>query len=201
MKNAIDMSEKLLRLSNDVGGVFALSEISSLFDISDTQKLRNAIKRFEEAKLLNRYCRGVYTTRNYDPLILSVKVRPESYVSLGSALAIHRLIGTESPRLVSCVTQAKAADFKGDVNLSYSKINEELCFGYDISSTGVKIADPEKAVLDTLYFYQHGKIYHFNIFQDIAFQLLSKEKLESYLNRFNNPKFQAFARKVVYGNV
>lgn len=176
-----------------------MSEINALFDISDPQKLRNTIKQFERARLLHRYCRGVYTSRDYNKLILSAKVRPDSYVSLGSALTIHRLIGTESPRLVSCVTPAKAAYFEGDVNLSYSRISENLYFGFEFNSDGVKTADPEKSVLDTLYFYLHGKTYHFNIFQDVAYQTLSRDKIELYLSKFNNPKFLTFARKVIYG--
>ena len=63
------------------------------------------------------------------------------------------------------------------------------------------MANAEKAVLDTLYFYQHKKIFYFNIFQDINFSALSKETMDSYLERYANPKFKAFVRNTVYGNI
>ena len=159
------------------------------------------IKQFEEAHLLKRYSRGIYVTQNFDPMILSAKVRADSYISFGSALAFHKLIGTESPFLVSCVVTSKASEYKGEVNLSYARISKNLFFGTTILDNGVRMANAEKAVLDTLYFFQHKKTFYFNVFQDISFSALSKETMESYLERYANPKFKAFVRNAVYGNI
>jgi hypothetical protein len=87
------------------------------------------------------------------------------------------------------------------VNLSYAKISKELFFGMFPLENGAKMADAEKAVLDTLYFYQHKKTFYFNIFQDVDFSALSKEKLEMYLERFANPKFKTFVRNIIYGKI
>jgi len=201
MKNALENTEKLLEFAPKVGGVFSLSELSSLFNVSNQQTLWAAVKQFEAAKLLKRYCRGIYIAKEFDPQILSAKVRTDSYISLGSALAYHRLIGTESPFLVSCVVPSRASEYSGEVNLSYARISQALCFGTTILNNGVRLADKEKAVLDTLYFYQHKKSFHFNVFQDIQFSLLSKEKMETYLDRYTNPKFKTFVRNTVYGKV
>ena len=159
------------------------------------------IKQFEEAHLLKRYSRGIYVTQNFDPMILSAKVRADSYISFGSALAFHKLIGTESPFLVSCVVTSKASEYKGEVNLSYARISKNLFFGTTILDNGVRMANAEKAVLDTLYFFQHKKTFYFNVFQDINFSALSKETMESYLERYANPKFKSFVRNAVYGNI
>lgn len=199
------MNEKLFRadlltqLAPEVGGVFSLNELSSLFDLNNPQLLWRAIKEFESVGMLRRYCRGIYTAKKFDSFILSTKVRGDSYISLGSALAYHKLIGTESPLLVSGVTFNKAAEFSGTINLSYSKISEELFFGFVPLKNGTLMADAEKAVADTLYFYQHKKNFHFNIFQDINFSTLNKNKFNDYIERFNNPKFRAFARNCVNG--
>ena len=144
-------------------------------------------------------CRGIYTTQNFDPLILSAKVRTDSYISFGSALAYHKLIGTKSPFLVSCVVPSRASEYTGDVNLSYARISPKLYFGISFLENGVRIADAEKAVLDTLYFYQHKKKFYFNVFQDIDFSALSKKKIDSYLEYYANPKFRIFARNAIYG--
>ena len=201
MKNPLDKTSLLIKFAPEVGGVFSLSELSSLFDISSQQSLWIAVRQFESAGLLSRYCRGIYITREFDAQILSAKVCTDSYISFGSALAYHRLIGTESPRLVSCVTPARAAEYSGDISLSYAKISKDLFFGFETLQNGVKIADAEKAVLDTLYFYQHKKTFYFNIFQDIDFATLSRKKLDAYLEQYKNPKFQAFVRNTIDGKV
>lgn len=201
MKKMLENTQKLLEFAPKVGGVFSLSELSSLFDISSQQMLWIKIGQFEDAGLLKRYSRGIYVTQGFDRMILSAKVRTDSYVSFGSALAFYKLIGTESPFLVSCVVSSKASEYKGDVNLSYAQISKNLYFGTTFLDNGVRIADAEKAVLDTLYFYLHKKTFYFNIFQDINFLALSKEKMDSYLDRYANPKFITFVRNTVYGNV
>ena len=201
MKKMLEKAQKLLEFAPKIGGVFSLSELSSLFDISSQQMLWIKIKQFEEAGLLKRYSRGIYITQNFDPMILSAKVRTDSYISFGSALAYYKLIGTESPFLVSCIVTSKASEYKGEVNLSYAKISKNLFFGTAILNNGVRMANAEKAVLDTLYFHQHKKIFYFNIFQDINFSALSKETMDSYLERYANPKFKAFVRNTVYGNI
>ena len=201
MKKMLENAQKLLEFAPKIGGVFSLSELSSLFDISSQQMLWIKIKQFEEAGLLKRYSRGIYITQNFDPMILSAKVRTDSYISFGSALAYYKLIGTESPFLISCIVTSKASEYKGEVNLSYAKISKNLFFGTAILNNGVRMANAEKAVLDTLYFYQHKKIFYFNMFQDINFSALSKETMDSYLERYANPKFKAFVRNTVYGNI
>ena len=201
MKKMLENAQKLLEFAPKIGGVFSLSELSSLFDISSQQMLWIKIKQFEEAGLLKRYSRGIYITQNFDPMILSAKVRTDSYISFGSALAYYKLIGTESPFLISCIVTSKASEYKGEVNLSNARISKNLFFGTAILNNGVRMANAEKAVLDTLYFYQHKKIFYFNIFQDINFSALSKETMDSYLERYANPKFKAFVRNTVYGNI
>ena len=201
MKKMLENAQKLLEFAPKIGGVFSLSELSSLFDISSQQMLWIKIKQFEEAGLLKCYSRGIYITQNFDPMILSAKVRTDSYISFGSALAYYKLIGTESPFLISCIVTSKASEYKGEVNLSYAKISKNLFFGTAILNNGVRMANAEKAVLDTLYFHQHKKIFYFNIFQDINFSALSKETMDSYLERYANPKFKAFVRNTVYGNI
>ena len=102
---------------------------------------------------------------------------------------------------MSCVVPSRASEFTGDVNLSYARISKELIFGMVVLENGVKMADAEKAVLDTLYFYQHKRAFYFNVFQDIDFAALSREKMDMYLDRYANPKFKAFARNTIYGKV
>ncbi len=201
MKKTVKNAELLFDFSPKVGGVFSLAELSSLFNVTKKQTLWAIIKKFEEAEILTRYCRGIYITKNFDSQILFSKVRTDAYISFGAALAYHRLIGAESPFLISGLVLGKACEFTGKINISYSRISKDLFFGFSTLPNGAKIADPEKAFLDTLYFYQHGKTYYFNIFQDINTSLLSDKKIISYLAQFKNQKFQTFVRNYLNGKI
>ena len=199
MNTALSDAGTLARFSARVGGVFAVMELSSLFETTSPVALNRRITAFIAAGLLRRYCRGIYVTEDFDPFVLAQKVRPGSIVSLGSALAKHRMIGTESPFLVSCVSAGGGKEFPGNPRIACWKIAEDLLFGYDIVANGVRLADKEKALLDTLYFHIKGKRFHFDIFQDIHVKDLDRTKFEAYLERYRNPKFQSFARRYVDG--
>jgi len=199
MKNLLEYSDNLQKFGENVGGVFSLMELSSLFGEDSRIALHSIVKKFIDAGILKRYCREIYTMTNFDSAVLSAKVRRNSYISLSSALAAHRLIGTESRFWVYCVVPAKAAEYLGTPNISYYKLADELCFGYAANSKGFRIAVPEKAVIDTLYFYLRGKRFYFNIFGDIRYDSLDKDKFFEYLARYRNPKFRSFADRCFYG--
>ena len=199
MKNWLEYQGNLLKFGESVGGVFSLMELSSVFGESNRVSLHGIVNRFIKSKALKRYCREIYILPSFDYGVLSAKVRQYSYVSLGSALAMHRLIGTESPFQVFCIVQAKAAYYKGLPNISYYSLAKELYFGFAPNKKGVLIAEPEKAVLDTLYFYLRGKKFYFNIFADINYNLLNKDKFFAYLQIYNNPKFKLFASRCING--
>jgi predicted transcriptional regulator of viral defense system len=199
MKRWLEYSENLLKIGENVGGVFSLMELSSLFGENSKISLHDSINKFIDAGMLKRYCREIYTLPNFDSAILSAKVRRDSYVSLASALAAHRLIGTESPFWIYCVTSAKAAEYAGEPNISYYKLSKDLFFGYEANPKGFLIATPEKAVLDTLYFYLRGKKFYFNIFSDVQYDALDKEKFFECLTYYRNPKFRIFAERYFYG--
>ncbi len=201
MKNAEQRTELLMNFAPKVGGVFTLADLSALFDIAEGQTLWLALKRFEKLGMLRRFCRGVYVAKDFDSQVLASKVRTDSYISMGNALAYHRLIGTESPFKVCCVVPSKAKEYSGMVDLSYSRISPHLYFGFSPIGNGVKMADAEKAVLDTFYFHFHKKKFPFNPFQDIHFSELSGEKLGLYLEKYRNPKFVAFVRNAVNADV
>jgi predicted transcriptional regulator of viral defense system len=170
-----------------------------LFDESSRIALHAIINKFIDAGMLKRYCREIYTLADFDYAVLSAKIRQNSYISLGSALAAHRLIGTESPFWIYCIVQTKAAEYKGTPNISYYKLADEHCFGYEPDKRGFLIATPEKAVIDTLYFYLRGKKFYFNVFCDINYNLLNKDSFFDSLTRYRNPKFKTFAEKCFYG--
>jgi hypothetical protein len=199
MKSDLIDSVVLISLAEQVGGVFSLTELSALFQISNPLLLNRKIKGFIVAGALRRYCRGIYVVQEFSPEVLAQKVRPRSYISLGSALARHRMIGTEPRFQVSSLDTSPAAEFKGEPILSFGQVSESMLFGFDILDKGIRVADPEKALLDTLYFHLKGRRYFFQLFNDVSVDRIDRVKYESYLTRFQNPKFVAFAKRYLDG--
>ena len=64
-------------------------------------------------------------------------------------------------------------------------------FGIEFES-GVRRANAEKAYLDTLYFYQKGHRFSFDVFGDIDIRGLDRRRMSTYLKHYHNPKFVRF---------
>ena len=64
-------------------------------------------------------------------------------------------------------------------------------FGF-ANVNGIRCAEVEKAVLDTLYYHLRGRRYAFDIYSDMDLSKLNHVRLREYLGCYNNPKFIAF---------
>lgn len=101
---------------------------------------------------LKRAERGVYYTKDANEYEAASRILFPSYISLVSALRFHNLT-EQIPRRIYVVgiRQHKAiADLNGYI-VEFSKAKKELMYGYG-KVDGVFVADPEKAVIDMLYF-------------------------------------------------
>ena len=56
------------------------------------------------------------------------------------------------------------------------------------------MATKEKAFLDTLYFYQKGTRFYFDIYSDIDISQLDRSIIFKYLKSYKNPKFIKFVK-------
>jgi hypothetical protein len=77
-------------------------------------------------------------------------------------------------------------------------ISPPLFTGY-ANINGINTATPEKAFLDTLYYYQKGKSFSFDIYSDIDYNALDTGRLGKYLKLYKNKKFIAFVKGVLNG--
>ena len=71
-----------------------------------------------------------------------------------------------------------------------------LWFGFTVRD-GVRYADAEKAVLDTLYFHLRGRRQAFDIYSDLNLRKLDRARLRDYLARYRNPRFVTFAQRLL----
>lgn len=178
-------------------GVFSKADLQVLLRDPHPAGFRRRVKALEAARVLRRFVRGVYVADSFDLPTLSQRLAAESYVSFGTVLARHLVIGARPQRQLLAAKTGRAHVYRGlDVEIVHVHIAAHLDFGHAVEN-GVRWADAEKATLDTLYFHLRGRRYPFDVFSDLDVRRLDRERLEGYLERYRNPKFVTFARTVL----
>lgn len=186
-------------------GVFTISDLKNFFLTKTTIDIQKRLRPFLNAKILTPFCRGFYVTQGFNLEYLSQRICPESALSMGTVLAKNMLIGSIPQKTVYAVKRGKTRIYKSEmgqiVHFGFASpmSAKDNWFGYAIDSNGIRRADPEKAFLDTLYFYQLGNWFSFNIYSDIHVNRLNDKKLGSYLKKYRNPKFRKFVEGVIDG--
>ena len=95
--------------------------------------------------------RGKYYIDGADPVEVASNVLHPSYISLAYALAYYKSI-TQIPVTIDVMSlrQHKQLKIEG-LNVRFIKLGRSRFFGYR-NDNGVFIADPEKAIIDSLFF-------------------------------------------------
>ena len=112
------------------------------------------LSRLEEAGHLVKLKRGLwcFPEKNIPYSAAGLVTSPfPSYISLQSALYHHGMI-SQIPQMTYCVSVARTHLYRtaiGDISVHH--ISEDFFFGYYEDSNGVKMASPEKALLDFFY--------------------------------------------------
>lgn len=183
--------------ADQMGGVFSLSDLKNLLDEKKTLRLQNRVKSLIKNNALVRFKREFYITEACKPPILAQRIDPESYISLGTALAHYLLIGSVPAKTIYSVRPGRTRTFSGQFgSLVYLGITPDLLFGYQYEN-GIRYATAEKAYLDTLYYYQKGHRFSFNVFTDINIESLNRATINTWLKKYRNPKFVTFVKGVL----
>ncbi|HYV92792.1 MAG TPA: hypothetical protein VE978_13435 [Chitinophagales bacterium] len=139
-----------------------------LFSLKDIRKAeprfdRRRLVEWQQKKYIIKIANSYYTFAKQkitEPFLFlaSNKIYQPSYISLESALAYYGFI-PEGVFLITGVSTRKTQKFNTAIgSFVFRNIKEELFFGYQLLSAGnlhFKIAGPEKALLDYLYFNRH----------------------------------------------
>src|SRR3989344_4311672 len=170
-----------------------------VFDISDVKKLfpaeahiNTTIKRLRDSTVITQITRCVYMLRghSFDVEKLATTIYYPSYISFESALSKYGIINQGLYGLTLATTRHSKKITLKEIECYYSQIKPELFFGFNLTG-GTYIAEPEKALLDTLYLISRGtktKSYH-----DWHTEELDKNKVKKYL-----PPFGPTVRKLVH---
>lgn len=165
--------------------LFSLGDFDRLFNINNKHTLYKKIQRLEKKKLIQKLVKGKYLffLNQVDDFSIANYVYQPSYVSLESALSFYSII-TGFTYKISSISTKKSRTF--DINnkeFQYSHINQNLYWGYE-KKEDFLIADPEKALLDYIYFSLKGLR---NLdWEEIDLTEINKQKLITYAKRFNH---------------
>lgn len=115
----------------------------------------HTLKRLATAGLLKRIRHGLWATDlNLDPLLLPEYLTAPfpSYVSFQSALFFHGMV-SQIPNVIYVASLAQTRKVRTSLGtFSIHRLAPRFFGGYEIVKTsGVRLATPEKALLDTLY--------------------------------------------------
>lgn len=173
---------------------FSTAEIEKRYPGFERENLQN----WQKKGYLRRIRNGWYSLSDgirslADLYFVSNKIYAPSYISLESALGHYGWI-PEGVFLITAVTTQKTANFDSVVgHFRYASVKPSLFFGYSIlteNGRGIKMAEPEKALLDFLYFHpelrepEDFEAFRLNLFQMKA--TLNWQKTQDYAALFDS---------------
>jgi predicted transcriptional regulator of viral defense system len=181
-----------------------IGETASKYGLG-TAAVTKALHRLKARGLVERVADGLYLNK----LVASVSARdivnelnPESYISLGTALAEWGL-SSQNPVATTCVTTSRGRKIKaGAIEIVYRKISQELFWGYTEKKgryRDYKIAEPEKALLDWIYFSLKGGLPV--QFDEIQFEKLSRSRLVDYAKKYPSTVVQTLFFPLLEGQI
>jgi len=150
--------------------------------------LRVSLSRLHQKKIVKRICRGFYANPFNLPTIeeISGQIYFPSYISRESALSFYGIL-SQIPQLTTCVTLNLPRIFKTTFGvIEYRQIKKNF-FSNFIKKEGYFIAEPQKALLDYLYFnrpdVREEKMSELNL------RGFTKKKIADYANKIGMGKY------------
>lgn len=184
--------------------VISIHDIEKVFPDFDHRRL----VEWQEKNYIHKIRRGYYcfsdVGRSEQFLFFSAnKIYAPSYISLESGLSFYQFI-PESVFGVTSVSAKNTASFSTSLGtFEYKHIKESLFWGYRLYNEKgmvVKIAEPEKVLLDFFYL---NKIHHaddfesFRLNKTVIAEVIRKDKLEQYLKVYDSVAMEKRIRMFV----
>jgi predicted transcriptional regulator of viral defense system len=137
--------------------VIQTSDAAAYLDIS-VNHANKLLSRISKANQLIHIKQGVWAFPETDPLILPGFLTSPfpSYISLQTALYFHNMI-SQIPTIIYAVSVGRTKVYKTPIaTVSIHHLNPSFYFGYEEKGVNglLKIASPEKALLDIFYLSQ-----------------------------------------------
>lgn len=174
--------------------VFSLTDIRKIFPAFDSRRLAEWQKKGYIKKIINRWY--IFTDieiKDHTLLWIANRIYSPSYISMEFGLSYYELI-PEAVFTLTSISSRKTIIFETTLGaFSYRHLKPSLYFGYEIKEWQgfpLKIAKPEKLILDFLYLNPQMKKEKdwqgLRINSEQYQQLIDEEKLENYLALFQS---------------
>lgn len=128
------------------------------------RSVQAALKRQEQRGFVERVSNKIYINKlakGFSQRDVLHALRPESYISLESALAEYG-VTSQIPRVLTCISPKYVRNIKSrTVQITFRKLKKELYWGYLPNKTRYTVynlAEREKALLDWMYFKRVDKL-------------------------------------------
>jgi predicted transcriptional regulator of viral defense system len=188
---SIDTVNTLMRINK---AFFTPADFSKILKLK-RESLKKNLGRLVKKRLIKRLGRGIYVlaSKGIDSKkIASQLYAPYAYISFESALSTYGILN-QIPYAVTMATwKAPKARPLFESEVVLRKIRKDLFFGY-VLKDNVLLAEPEKALLDTLYLKSKGLA----VLNEEELNLgdISKAKFLKMSRRFP-PKVQKEAKRI-----
>jgi len=182
----ISIEQSLQHVEDRIDRVFTLDDLRVLFHTYSDSGLYKLIQKLERQGSLLKVMRGAYARPNADLRRICQRIVPEAYLSCGTVLAKHLLIGSIPQKQVYAVRAGRPKTYSTPMGqVRVFSIKPELYFGFSVVD-GLKIADAEKAYLDAWYFQFKGTKLSFDPSEDVAIEDLNRNRLRRYLAAYDS---------------
>lgn len=191
----LEDSKTIQQWAGELGGVFTIADLKVALHADANTTLFRRIAKLVASGILIKIKRGVYATPTATLSAMSSRIEPNSYISTGTVLAQHALIGSIPVKRIQAVKVGRPRIYRFEQGVvEHLSIDPKYYFGFE-SHDGTLWATPEKAFLDVCYYYYKGKVFSFDPASDINYQDLDFAKITDFLARFDQ-RFISFFHSI-----
>lgn len=173
--------------------LFSKSDFQNIFDLTNAAAA-TTLKRYKKHGYIKNPKRNLYFFSDNPPssLELAYKMYAPSYISFETALSIYGIIPEVVYSIISATSKATREITFESVTYKYQKIKTSAFAGYS-KKGNYFIADPEKSLVDYLYFVAiEGKILN----ERLNLSNLSRQKIFNYSRLFQNRALDILIKKL-----
>ena len=195
MQQSFDTLKIAQLLGKKVFSAHELAEVAGY--TGDPKSISVWVKRLMDKDLVMQVKRGVYCLvgQELSNFEYSNVLYAPSYISLDSALNYYGIL-TQVPLSVTSVTLKRAKTIvHRDVAYDYFHVNPGYFWGFEVVNN-VLVADPEKSLIDKVYFESFNKDAETGFADELIFDNISKEKLVDYAGRIKNKAFSGLMGRI-----
>lgn len=191
----------------EIRPIFTLNDLRVIF--SDNPISSKQLNRWQQNGYILKLKNGVYIFEDskqlIHPFLMANLLYQPSYVSLESALFEYGFIPDVAQTITSVSAKKTWTANVLNNNFTYKKIKKECFIGYGAKkylNYDVLMAEPEKALIDFLYFNKSRlkndhQISELRLNYENLKQKINKEKLRHYGYLFNNESLSALVKKII----